>query len=78
MLLLGIEAICKYMDLSWDEIHLKEKDYGLPIRLFPPDTPCLFTEELQLWVLEYTRILTGTDATAPPEGEDVNGECGES
>ena len=54
---MGRKQICGFMGMSWKTVKRKEKQYGLPIRHFPPDIPYIDTDELSAWRDKYEDIL---------------------
>ena len=55
MLLIGRDAICRYLNCSWRTVRKKRKLYSFPIRIYPPDIPCLDTDELRAYLASYSR-----------------------
>lgn len=58
MLLIGRSEICQYLGgRSWQTIRRWKRKYNLPIRPFPPNIPCLETDELKAWLVKYKEII---------------------
>jgi len=57
MLLVGRKAICRHLGCTWQTVKHKKKFYGLPIRRYPPDKPCLDTDEHAAWIVKYNQLL---------------------
>jgi len=57
MLLIGRKEICRYLQCSWQTVRRRKRNYGLPIRRYPPDKPCLDSDELAMWIVKYNELL---------------------
>ena len=57
MLLIGQKSICRHLECSWQTVRRLKRNYGLPIRRYPPDKPCLDTDEHAAWIVKYNQLL---------------------